>query len=177
MDIYKTNKFNDELIVINLAKEYEGYKGDVRYAIVSDLSEEELCKTREDEIKHFRPFVIISTEMYAAICESKRNDQREQKRDYLYHNAYALNDDRVPANPNSDPAVMEESAYTMEHIINKMRKLPRQRGRRMYQHYILGYSVEEISKIEGVSKEVVYESLRVAKREMRKIFAESEVEV
>ena len=45
----------------------------------------------------------------------------------------------------------------------------------MYQHYVLGLSVDEIAVSEGVTTASVYESLSRAKKAIHKVFVESEV--
>lgn len=161
--------------VINLAKEYEGYTGEEKYAIVTELSEEELNRRYKDELKKYSPFVILSQEMYAVILESNRNDEREHKRAYRCHDAFAIDDERAPLDANSDPAIIAESDNTYNHIIKEMMKLPGRQGQRLYQHTVLGLSVDEIADAEGVTAASVYESLSRAKKAIQKVFVESGV--
>lgn len=168
---------NISIEVIDLSKEYTGalpYSDNIKFAIVSDDKSVEELSTIE-ELKAYSPFVVITSEMYEVIKDSKKNDAREQKRGSLYHDVYAIEDERVPAAPLSDPAIIAESDETYKHIINEMLKLPGLQGRRMYQHYVLGLSVEEIATAEGVAAISVYQSLQRAKKAMHKVFEESGV--
>ncbi len=168
---------NLSIKVIDLTKEYTGalpYTDNIKYAIVSDdKNEEELASI--EELKEFSPFVVITSEMYEVIKDSKNNDAREHMREFLYHDVYAIDDDRVPLASLSDPAAISESNDTYKHIIEEMLKLPGLQGRRMYQHYVLGLSVEEIADAEGVTAIAVYRSIKRAKKAMHKVFAESGV--
>ena len=163
--------------VIDLKKEYTGalpYTDNIKYAIVSDdKSEEDLAAI--EELKTYSPFVVITSEMYEVIRDGKNNDAREHMREFLYHDVYAIEDERVPLAPLSDPAAISESNDTYKHIIDEMMKLPGHQGRRMYQHYVLGFSLEEIAKKEGVSAVAVFYSIERAKKAMHKVFAESGV--
>ncbi len=163
--------------VIDLTSEYTDalpYSSDIKFAIVSDeISEDALASI--EELKAYTPFVVITSEMFEVMKDSKRNDSREHKRDYLYHDVYAIEDERAPIAPLSDPAEIAESDDTYKHIINEMLKLPGLQGRRMYQHYVLGFSVEEIANAEGVAAVSVYQSIQRAKKAMHKVFAESGV--
>lgn len=173
-----TGTFSEVCKVINLKKEYNGatsYVGSERFAIVTKLTEAELESHFPQELIPYRPFVIITPEMYAVIAESNRNDERENKRSYRHHDAFAIDDERAPEDSNSDPAVMAESDLTYSHIINEMMKLPGRQGQRMYQHYVLGYSIDEIAHAEGVTAASVYESLSRAKKAIHKVFVESGV--
>lgn len=163
--------------VIDLTKEYAGalpYTDNIKYAIVSDnICEEELASIKE--LKAYSPFVVITSEMFEVIKESKKNDSREHKRDQLYHDIYAIEDERVPVDPLSDPATIAEADDTYKHIIDAMMKLPGRQGERLYKNSVLGLSVEAIALAEGVTTASVYESLRRAKAAIRKVFVESGV--
>ena len=58
-----------EYKIIDLAKEYEGFTGDIQYAIVTDLTEEELEARYGEELTDFHPFVILSGEMFNVMNE------------------------------------------------------------------------------------------------------------
>ncbi len=170
--------FTEACKVIDFAKEYSGatpYSGKQRYGIVTDLTETELNARFAEDLVPYKPYELLSPEIYEVIKEGNRNDERETKRDFLYHDSFALEDERVPAAPLSDPADIAESDDTYKHIINEMLKLPGHQGRRMYQHYVLGFSVEEIANAEGVASVSVYKSIQRAKKAMKKVFAESGV--
>ena len=47
--------FMKDCKVLNLAKEYEGYTGEEKYAIITDLSEEELNLCFKEELEKYRP--------------------------------------------------------------------------------------------------------------------------
>ena len=128
-----------------------------------------------EELKAYSPFVVITSEMYEVMRDSNNNNAREHMRESLHHDVYAIEEDRVPIDPLSDPAAISESNDTYKHIINEMLKLPGLQGRRMYQHFVLGFSVEEIANAEGVAAVSVYQSIQRAKKAMHKVFAESGV--
>ncbi len=175
MNISSSTYSNNDYKVIKLAKEYDNYTGEEKYAIITDLSEEELNLRYKDELEKYRPFVILSQEMYSVILESNRNDEREHKRAYRCHDAFAIDDERAALEANSDPAIIAESDDTYNHIINEMMKLPGRQGQRLYQHYVLGFSIDEIAASEGITAASVYESLSRAKKAMHKVFVESGV--
>ncbi len=75
----------------------------------------------------------------------------------------------------SDPAIIAESDDTYNHIINEIFKLPGRQGQRLYQHFVLGLSIDEIAAADGVTAASVYESLSRAKKAIRTVFVESGV--
>lgn len=161
----------NEYKVVDLTKEYKGFVGEETHAVVTDLNEEELNSKYGDELNKFRPFVILSNEMYKVFTDSKRNDERERKRDQLYHDPSALEYEADPDNEKTDPALMYETTLTYEYIVNKMKSLP-EVGPRMYKRYILGMTPEEIAAEEGTSARSVYFSLVRGKELLRKVFVE-----
>lgn len=159
-------------IVIDLRKEYpnllpESDTTEAKHAVVSDLSEEEL--TAVEELKRFEPYVVITSEMYDVIKESNNNNERERKRNSLYHDLYAIDDERVYTRLIS-PDTIAESNYVHNHILDEIRLLPGLQGRRLYQRYVLDLSVEEIAKMDGVSISTVYECIRKAKVAIHNVF-------
>ena len=66
--------------VIDLRVEYPGYDGEVKYAIITDLNEEELDSQFCDHIEQYKPFIILTCEMGEAIHEFDRNEDMFKKR-------------------------------------------------------------------------------------------------
>ena len=74
------NNFKKDCKIINLAYEYKGYTGKEKYAIITDLSEEELNLRYSDEIEKYHPFVILSRKMGIVIRLYQRNEEKYKKR-------------------------------------------------------------------------------------------------
>ena len=72
--------FKHDCKVIRLDSEYKGYTGDTKYAIITDLTEEELYSSYPAEIKKYIPFVLLSCEMGKVIREYERNEEKFAKR-------------------------------------------------------------------------------------------------
>ncbi|MCR4557867.1 MAG: sigma-70 region 4 domain-containing protein [Saccharofermentans sp.] len=170
------NLFLDkEYKVIDLKKEYAGatgYVGEERYAVVTELAEKELLEKFGQKLNRFKPFVVISYEMYDAIVETKKNDKREQWRDCMLHDAFTTESLLILINAMSDPISICESALTLEYIASRMLELPNHQGSRMYKRYVLGYTVKEIALYEGVTERSVEKSLQIAKAKIHDVFVE-----
>lgn len=72
--------FKQECKIINLAIEYGCHTEDIRYAIITDLSKEELDSKYQEELSKYRPFIILSRAMGLAIREHQRNNEKFRKR-------------------------------------------------------------------------------------------------
>lgn len=69
-----------EYKVFNLAYEYGAYIGEIRFAIATDLTEEELRATFGDEISKYEPFILITTEMGEIMTEANNNEAKHRMR-------------------------------------------------------------------------------------------------
>lgn len=54
-------QFKCDCMVINLSYEYPGYTGEEKWAIITDLTEEELIEKYEEIISSYRPFIVLSS--------------------------------------------------------------------------------------------------------------------
>lgn len=72
-----------EYKVFNLAYEYGAYIGEIRFAIATDLTEEELRATLGDEISKYEPFILITAEMGEIMTESNNNEAKHRMRSSL----------------------------------------------------------------------------------------------
>ena len=169
------NNPNHEYKVIDLSIEYAGataFVGTERYAIVTDLTEEQLTSSFDQELEPYKPFVIISREMYKAMRESHKNDNREHWRDLFFHDAFAIELEKLPVDWMTDPALICESLQTVEYILANLWNLPEKRGIRLYKHCILGYKIREIALQENTSIWAVLKSIERAKPEIYEFFVE-----
>lgn len=169
------DSFINECKIINLEIEYRGatsFVGTEHYAIVTNLSEEALISKYDKELTSYKPFVIITHEMYEVIKKSNNNDERENKRNALYHDAYAIEDERIPVDEQTDPAAIAETNCNTENIYNAIMSLPGRQGQRLYKKYVLGYSTHEIAVSEGVTEVSVLQSISRAKKTVHDVFVE-----
>lgn len=174
LSIVKNNP-SKEFKVIDLTIEYAGataFVGTERYAIVTDLSEEDLTSSFGQQLEPYKPYVIISREMYRVMQETHRNDSRERWREMFCHDSFAFDMEKLPIDWEADPALICESLQTVEYILAKMMELPEHQGLRLYDRYIIGYSLQEIAHKEGVSKGSVRKSVQKGKLKIHRIFEE-----
>ncbi len=173
--------------VIDLRYEYSGYSGYEKWAIVSDLSEEELQNIYPDVICKYVPFIKLSVAQSEPIYESKRNNDKYEKRAKRTYDVYGYEDDlseqfhKELITPFADP--FEEAEQ--EHIEqqkewlrlqenDKVKKAlmmlkPIQR-RRLIKVHLLGLNSRKIAIEEGVNYSSVDKSIAAAEKNFKKIF-------
>lgn len=180
--------FSSECKVIDLRYEYVGYIGEEKYAIVTDLTKNELLAKYPDVICRYTPFVLLSILHGEVIRDFHRNEDKFQKRDIRNHNLYGGYEDGVSersyrefVTTYEDPvqqAIREAYELEMKQVhhrnILKVQKTlslmkPIQRDR-LIKSVVKGMSSREIAKEESVNYSTVDKSISAAKKNFKKYF-------
>ena len=85
--------FANDCKLINLRYEYHGYTGTEKWAIVTELEEEELWVKYPDVIRRYTPFILLSMAQGEVIDESYRNNDKYEKRAKRTIDVYGYEDD------------------------------------------------------------------------------------
>ena len=179
--------FANDCKLINLRYEYHGYTGTEKWAIVTELAEEELWGKYPDIIRRYTPFILLSMAQGEVIDESYRNNDKYEKRAKRTIDVYGYEDDiseqfhRELITPFVDPfeqaeeeRIEEEKEQLRQLEIAKVRKVlemlkPVQRER-LIKAILLGMSSRKIAKEEGVYYSVVDKSIAAARKNFKKFY-------
>ena len=179
--------FTSECKLINLRYEYSGYIGEERWAIITELSEEELFSRYPDVVNRYIPFVLLSVAQGEVIYEAKRNEDKYAKRNKRTLDAYGYDDDiseqfhKELIVPYADPIEAEENARIDEEkkeqrtaeiakvrqVLSMMQPIQRQR---LIKFVIEGKSSREIAKEEGTYHSSVNKSINAAIKNFKKLY-------
>lgn len=181
------SQFKEDCKVIRLDAEYTGYTGDTKYAIITDLTEEELSVRYPDEIRRFTPHILLSCEMGRAIREHHRNDEKFAKRTARYESVFiacteeeeslirtlSVEDEQTLLDAESDA---EEAK---QHVIDICRAAlatltPLQRDY-LVRHYLYGIPCLEIAHQDGKHHKSVQETIKAARKKFIKVCSEGRV--
>ena len=179
--------FKQECKIINLATEYKGYTGTERYAIVTDLSEEELNSRYGEEIKPYRPFVILTRQMGLAIRIHQRNEDKYKKRnargtrtitcveeDESSINSLAVEDEQTVRDAEAEEA---EASRRINTVSKKaLVELTALQRKYLIRHFVDKKSYREIGKEEGKSKETIRIICKAALKKYIKVVKKLEVQ-
>ena len=174
-----TNKydFEQDFKVINLEMEYEGYKGDIRYAIITDLSEEELEGRYGELISKYKPYVILTREMGAAMTELEQNENKHEMRrlrnNFLFDNTKDF-DSVVKLLSVDDALTQKIEELEREQFRKRVRTAfealtPLQRTY-IVRHYLNGETQKEIAADEGKNRAVVCRIIKSGRKRFIKTF-------
>ena len=168
--------------VINLKYEYEGYGGNERWAIISELTEKELYGLYPDEMRRYSPFLLLSVEQGKAIADFKLNEDKYRKRsinneDYfgysegLTENLHteAIVSDFVEQQENEEYCKMREE-LKQRLFDQAIASLTEKQRRHLLLRYVEGKTSVEIAREEGISEQAVRKNTQTAIRKFEKIF-------
>ncbi len=167
------NKENiEEYEVINLGYEYPGMTGGVKWAVVTDLDMETLFEKYGEELSQYMPYVVMNSEQGEAFREYDRNEKKHEMR-RIRHHVYTGYEEGMTEYMNSvfsteepEDTVMEKMEY--ERFKDALDKLPPAQKRRCILYFYHGLSEREIARAEGVSQQMISNSLDAALKNLQK---------
>ncbi|MDD3416977.1 MAG: sigma-70 family RNA polymerase sigma factor [Clostridia bacterium] len=176
-------QFAKECKLINLKYEYYGYAGDEKWAIVSELSKEELMEKYPELVEKYIPFVLLSVKQGEAINEYNRIEDKHRKR--RVNNELGFGFDEVTEyahpeliQPNFIEKQMEED-FDKERESSKMRlfaeamnSLTEKQSKYATLRFIKGMSARDIAKEEGISHQAVEKHINAAIKKFQNTFGD-----
>lgn len=176
-------QFAKECKLINLKYEYYGYAGDEKWAIVSELSKEELMEKYPELVEKYIPFVLLSVKQGEAINEYNRIEDKHRKR--RVNNELGFGFDEVTEyahpeliQPNFIEKQMEED-FDKERESSKMRlfaeamnSLTEKQSKYATLRFIKGMSARYIAKEEGISHQAVEKHINAAIKKFQNTFGD-----
>ena len=147
--------FANDCKLINLRYEYHGYTGTEKWAIVTELAEEELWVKYPDVIRRYTPFILLSMAQGEVITEYQNYEARERMRRLLFGHAFDINDGEFEVHHpelavDTDP--IEE--IMLKDNIKRLREvlcyLSETQKRRVFKYFFYNKTLEKIADEEGV---------------------------
>lgn len=179
-------QFKKDCKLIYLDREYNGFIGSQKWAIITDLSEEELKQKYVAVLGKYIPYILLSKAQGEPILESNRNNHKHEMRSKRTTEPFDYDDELLPLFHSEllsfvDP--LEEKDRLMERVkdeneldelIEKVRKTlslmkPIQRDR-LIKNVVRGLSSRKIAKEEGVNYSTIDKSIKAAKKNFKRIF-------
>jgi len=108
-------------------------------------------------------FVEVSDRLAAQFQQWERDENAFQRKKYWHQAHYSLDcDDGLEQHvliTVESPEIWYEKKLSRQQLRAALRRLPKKQGKRIYAHYILGFSKTEIACAEKVGKVAVGESI------------------
>ena len=169
--------FAKDCKLINLQYEYSGYTGTEKWAIVTELSENELKSKYPDVIRRYTPFVLLSVAQGKVITEYQNAEAKERMRKLRYGHPFDINDgefeEHHPELFVEDDTVeqlcLEEEKQYIKKAIDKLTDIQK---RRIVAYYFEDKSIREIATAEGVNFSKVDRSINLALKKLKIFLSE-----
>ena len=161
-----------EYQIIDLAKEYPGLVGNMKWAIVSDRSEEELLSEYE-EVVMLSPYVLLNLEQWNAMREYYKNDDKCIKRSCRYHELRELTKrDHKPSHHSFDDPTLDEiiKRDELDQLKKIMQRLTKTQRKRLTMYFFLGHTMREIARSEMCDYRAIYQSIDGSIKKIKNIF-------
>ena len=119
-------------------------------------------------------FIDIPEEVLAVIAEETRAEAAEKRQKYRYRAQYSLDVgdgiEEATLHQLPNPETILETYQQHEELYAAIMSLPEKQAKRIYARFFLGLTINEIAKIEGVSKSRVSESIRTGLEKLKIFF-------
>lgn len=168
------NNENKEYELINLKFEYPGMKGGVTWAVISELSMDELMEKYGDELLKYSPVILLSVEQGEAFKEFHRNEHKHDMREARTKLPVNYNEELheflgliTTSNVTEDDAI---NKYDLELLRESIDSLTAVQQRRIKLYFFEGLTFREIAAREGVSTKNVYKSVQEAMKKIKKFW-------
>lgn len=161
--------FREECKVIDLKKEYMHYKEDVRWAIATDISEEELMQKYSAVIKQYEPFILLTNAQYLVMRDFHSNNRKHNKRNAKLGDAFNYEDGRLEKyHPEMLNQIFNDDFQNLFWLEEALSKLTESQRKRLEKHFAEDMTYVEIAEEEGVSPQAVQQSIARAITALKK---------
>ena len=172
----REEQFRKECKVINLTYEYPGYTGIEQWAIITDLSEEELCAKYAEQVATFRPFVVLSSAFGKVRDTYIRNEHKHEMRRKLYGDVYSAEDGIEAYHPELiendllETIVQKEEMDFIKVAINTLSELQKSR---IVRYFFQEKTLQEIADEDKTSCAAVYYSIQCGIKNLKKFLEQT----
>jgi hypothetical protein len=165
-------QFKKDCKVINLKYEYPGYTGIEQWAIITDLSEDELCTKYAEQVAPYCPYIILTNSFGAVRDIYCRNEKKHQMRAIRNGHAFDFSEDTEEHHAEilSSISLEDEIIYNEEiqQLRDAIQKLNTIQKTRLVKYFFEGKTFREIASEENVNIRAVAKSIEVAIKNLKK---------
>lgn len=167
-DVLK-GEFQNECKIINSIYEYEGYIGNEKGAIISELSEKEILEKYKPFVQEYIPFFILPP-MYGEVRQQFRRNENKHYMRMVRGHFYPLEEDLEEHHP--EIAIEDCAAQIFAQEQNRelwiaIDSLNEKQRKRFIAYYFEGKAYREIADEEGVDHKTINHSVEIALEKLR----------
>ena len=168
-----SNNERKEYELINLEVEYPGIKGEVKWAVVSELSLETLMRTYR-ELHVYSPVILLSPAEGETFKDFHKNEHKHEARWKRSYENDGYEDSETEkkyygqlVNDIDGESTISNEYQDLKQAINKLPEIQQRRCKLYFYH---GFTEKEIACLEGVDQAAVSRTLSKAINNLKKLF-------
>ena len=157
--------------VIDLRREYPGFTGETSWAVITELSQEELDQLFGDQLKEHSSYLIMSLEEGEIFADFNRNEDKHAKRQLRSGEAFGYEEgiseavhEEMVTDTLLDDVLME---LDIKKLMVCMDQLPEVQRRRVELYYLQDMTLAEVAAAEGVNVNAVNKSIKAALKALK----------
>ena len=166
------NRFAKECEVVDLSKEYPGYIGDVKYGIITSLSESEFLLQYREIVEDYSPYILLDSAVGEIRKVFQKNEEKYRWRRRTGH-LFPIDNDFDEHHPECCTDLNNEARETREWLETAISQLPSEQSRRIRAYFFQGSTLKQIAERERISKTAVYYSVQYGIKNLKKILDET----
>lgn len=164
-------QFIQECKLINLNYEYPGYTGEEKWAIISDLTEEDIMRKYAELIQPYSPFLLLNSSFGEVRKDYIRNEKKHQMRAIRSIHIFDIDEEFEEHHP--EVAIQSyEDEYEYQVEIEKLhqaiQKLKPIQKERIIKFFFEDKSMRQIAEEEGINHSAVSKSIAYAIENLKK---------
>lgn len=165
-------QFKNDCKVINLKYEYPGYTGTEQWAIITDLSENELTTRYSEQIAPYKPFIILPASFGDVRDDYRRNEKKHEMRAIRSIEPFNYDDDLIMVHHPElivDSFAVNDCDEQCQKVRNALSSLKPLQKQRIIKYFFDNKNTYEIADEEGCSHQAVCKSINAALQKLKKV--------
>lgn len=155
--------------------EYEGYIGKEQWAIISELSEEEILEKYKPFVQEYIPFLVLPP-IYGEVRQQFRRNENKHYMRMVRGHFYSLEEDLEEHHPEIAVEDCIAQIFAQEQsreLWEAINSLNEKQMKRLIAYYFEGKTYREIADEEGVDHKAIIRSVEIALKNLRIFLEES----
>ena len=171
-EIIGYENFKEECKLVNCSYEYYGWTGTEKYIVFSRLTRNEIDRKYPEIAEAMSPYLLGNYDMWSAFVKHKSNDRKFAQRARLFETSYGFDEltERIYRTAIND----DEERRTVDSIVLReaLKSLPESMRNRVVLYYFGSLKMNEIAKLEHVSTNAVFKSLKSARARLKNVITQ-----
>ena len=164
-------QFGEECTLLDMNDEYPGNIEEIRWIIMTDLTQEQLIAKYGSILQTYVPYQLCPHEMKKVVDDFKRNENKHLQRSRRSVDITELNPDsgkfreQLSVNPFAESPARIRSSTIAREVRLALSRLTKTQQRRLTKRFLLGMKVRDIAREENRHHRAVEDAISLARQQ------------